>query len=418
MSHEESILVSVITPSFNQAGFIRETIDSVLSQDYRNIEYIVVDGGSTDGTVDILRSYAERDPRFRFVSEPDQGQSDAINKGLRMANGTIIGWLNSDDTYLPGAIRKAVQAFQVRPDWAVVYGRAVFTDETSRHLHEYPVEPFSPEALFRFCIVCQPAAFIRRDVFLEVGGVDAGLKFCMDYDLWIRIAKRFPLGYIPEFLATTRYHAASKTATQWYTTGIAEVNHTQLKHYGAISEIFMNESWKAYGDQTPWILFNGAKEHAAFGMTPQVVAMNRHHDLWVPPRFRITVRQDPSNPLAYLIIKGNHAIPSIAPKIKGPLRLSVYVNGHRIARRTARKGEFTLIIPVSSPREETVVELRTARRIRPSRLRINQDRRLLSYLVYEAVAASAKEFLFYQILQTNPAEASGWMAANKRESGG
>jgi GT2 family glycosyltransferase len=414
LHHVGSVLVSVITPSFNQAGFIRETIESVLSQDYRNLEYIVVDGGSTDGTVDILRWYAARDPRFRFVSEPDQGQSDAINKGLRMANGSIIGWLNSDDTYLPGAIGKAVQAFLSRPDWAVVYGRAVFTDETSRHLHEYPVEPFSHEALFRFCFISQPAAFIRRDVFLEVGGVDVGLKFCMDYDLWIRISKRFPLGYIPELLATTRYHPASKTATQWYTVGIAEVNHTQLKHYGAISEIFMSESWKAYGDRTPWILFNGAKEHGAFGVTPQVTSMNRHHDLWVPPRFRITIRQDRSNPLAYLIIKGSHAIPSVAPRLKGSLRLTVHADGRRIARRVERRGEFTLIVPVTSSRDEAVVELTASRRIRPSRLRINKDRRLLSFIVYEVVAASEKEYMFYQILQNDPAAASGWMVANKR----
>ena len=122
-------LVSIITPSFNQAKFIEETIKSVLSQDYPNIEHIVVDGNSKDGTLEILKRYASSlGNRFRFISEPDQGQSNAINKGVKMANGDIIGWLNSDDTYFPEAVKKGVNALQAQPELAMVYGKGYYID--------------------------------------------------------------------------------------------------------------------------------------------------------------------------------------------------------------------------------------------------------------------------------------------------
>ncbi|NGY80944.1 glycosyltransferase [Bacillus megaterium] len=135
-------LVTVITPSYNQAPFIRETIESVLTQDYSNLEYIVIDGGSNDGTLEILKGYNNIDSRFNFVSEPDKGQSEAINKGLKMAKGQIIGWLNSDDTYHPHAIRRAVKALVENPEWGMVYGNAYATDEENKILHSYPVESF------------------------------------------------------------------------------------------------------------------------------------------------------------------------------------------------------------------------------------------------------------------------------------
>lgn len=409
----ENALVSVITPSYNQAAFIRETIESVLSQDYPDLEHIVVDGGSTDGTLAILQEYAAKDSRFRFISEPDEGQSHAINKGIHLAQGKVIGWLNSDDTYLPGAVKKAILALRQHPEWALVYGRAFFTDANNQTLHEYPVEPFSHEGLFRSCFICQPAAFIRKDVLLEVGGVDHSLQFCMDYDLWIRIAKRFPLGYLPELLATSRYHADSKTATKWISTGMAEVNHTQLKHYGAISDFWIQENVKAYGPEAPRILLNTIKQHERFGPTPHAVAINRYHDLWAPRRLRIRITQHPDNPVTGLLVKGAHAMKQVKPSVKGPL--TIRVNSKRRVKRRygVGHGDFLLDIPLRFKGYATIVELVASRSFRPSRWRINQDRRRLSFQAFDLIAYTEREKIFYTLMQTNPASVSAWMQARQ-----
>ena len=155
-------LVSIVTPSYNMARFLGETMDSVLSQDYPNIEYIVMDGGSTDNTVDILRDYESRYPgRFTWISENDSGQSDAINKGFLRSKGQIFTFLNSDDTYLPGVVRAAVEAFQAHAEAAVVYGDAWYTDEQNAVIKKYTVSPYDYAELGRSCCICQPAALVR-----------------------------------------------------------------------------------------------------------------------------------------------------------------------------------------------------------------------------------------------------------------
>ena len=196
-------LVSIVTPSYNMGRFIRETIESVLCQDYERIEYLVVDGGSTDDTLDILRSYGER---FRWISEPDRGQADAINKGFRMTAGEIFTFLNADDTYEPGAVCAAVRQFAANPGAAAIYGEANYVAEDGRVLSRYPVE--DPELLDRYCCICQPASFVRRDSF---PGVDAGLHYALDYDLWLRMASQDELIRIPCVLANSRMHMDNKT---------------------------------------------------------------------------------------------------------------------------------------------------------------------------------------------------------------
>src|SRR5574337_438603 len=152
-------LVSIITPSFNQGRFIRDTIESVLSQGYPRLEYLVMDGGSTDETVEILRSYGDR---LIWRSAPDGGQADAVNTGVRLAKGEIIGWLNSDDTYQPGAIKAAVDYLIAYPETAVVYGDAHYIDERGEVIGTYPTEDFDLDRLAQACLICQPTAFIRR----------------------------------------------------------------------------------------------------------------------------------------------------------------------------------------------------------------------------------------------------------------
>lgn len=234
-------LVSIITPSYQQDKFIEETIESVLSQDYPNLEHIVIDGGSTDGTVEILKSYDHLGERFRWVSEKDRGQSHAINKGLAMAKGEIIGWLNSDDTYMPHAVKRAVSALQQNPQWGMVYGRANYTDEQNQVIGPYPVEPFQLNRLYETCFICQPAAFIRKEVFDRVGGIDESFHFCMDYELWMRISKHYPISFIEDVLATSRMHKDSKTMTQYHNVGLPEIIRASTKNYGSVSEHWLNQ---------------------------------------------------------------------------------------------------------------------------------------------------------------------------------
>jgi glycosyltransferase involved in cell wall biosynthesis len=204
-------LVSIVTPSYNQGRFIGQTIESVLTQDYAPIEYMVIDGGSTDETIAILKSYGNR---FYWISEKDKGQSNAINKGWSRSRGEILAWLNSDDIYLPGAISKAVAFLQDSQKAGAVYGEGYHIEEDGRILERYPTEPFSWQRLKEKCYICQPTVFIRKTVLEEVGFLNENLQYCMDYDLWFRIARKYVFGYVPEYLACTRFHSETKTLGQ------------------------------------------------------------------------------------------------------------------------------------------------------------------------------------------------------------
>ncbi len=203
-------LVSIITPSFNQGQFIEETIQSVLSQEYENLEYIVIDGGSTDHTLAVLRKY---EGKLHWISESDRGQSHAINKGFRMAKGEIVGWLNSDDTFVPGAISKAVDYLEQHPDVMMVYGEGYLMDEKGNLKGRFPAtEPFNLWRLIYYGdYILQQTVFIRKKIFDEIPMLDESLHYGMDWDLWIRIGKRFKIAYIPEYLGNLREYATAKT---------------------------------------------------------------------------------------------------------------------------------------------------------------------------------------------------------------
>src|SRR5262245_11033457 len=154
----EHPLVSIVTPSYNQGRYIEATIQSVLEQDYHHLEYLVLDGGSTDQTLTVLQRYEDR---LLWISEKDRGQADAINKGFRLAQGQILGWLNSDDTYLPGTIRRVVDYFQTRRDVGMVYGEGYHVDASGKIIERYYTEPFSFQRLAEICFICQPTVFMR-----------------------------------------------------------------------------------------------------------------------------------------------------------------------------------------------------------------------------------------------------------------
>jgi glycosyltransferase involved in cell wall biosynthesis len=203
-------LVSIVTPSYNQGKFLEATICSVLSQDYPRLEYIIVDGGSTDNSLEIIRKYA--DQLAWWVSEADRGQTDAINKGFAHAHGEIFAWLNSDDTYEPGAVRAAVEYLLRHPEIGMVYGDANFIDEQGRVIGKFDARPTDYRRLRRgYVHIPQQAAFFRAALWHQVGPLDPSFYFAMDYDLWVRIAARAPIAYIPQTWANFRLHLQGKT---------------------------------------------------------------------------------------------------------------------------------------------------------------------------------------------------------------
>ena len=205
-------LVSIITPSYNQARFLEASLRSVLEQDYPNMEYLVVDGASNDGSVDIIRRYADR--LAWWVSEKDSGQSEAINKGLHRARGEFVGWLNSDDIYLPGAVSAAVKVFQSHPEAGLVYGDAQAIDADGKPFNLMRARQYTLADLMAFNIICQPAAFMRRSVLEEAGYLNPAYQLLMDNLLWICMARKAPIVYTPQTWAAARYHDQAKNRTR------------------------------------------------------------------------------------------------------------------------------------------------------------------------------------------------------------
>jgi len=207
--------ISLVTPSLNQGKFIRATIESVLSQDYPDLDYRVQDGGSTDETLAVLREY---EGRVAFVSEKDRGQADAINRGLSKATGDVLGYLNSDDVLLPGALSAVGEVFASDPELLFLWGRASYLDKAGRVVSPYLVKPDAIARVADACFVAQPAAFFRRKVWDEIGPFDESLHHTMDYDYWLRIAARYPqskMRFLDRELAGCRMHADAKTVAGW-----------------------------------------------------------------------------------------------------------------------------------------------------------------------------------------------------------
>ena len=241
-------LISIVTPSYNQGRFIAETIESVLSQagDFY-IEYIIMDACSTDNSVEVIKKYERllekkeypvkcRGVKLIWKSEKDKGQTHAVNKGFTLATGEILGWVNSDDTYQPGAISKALEYFEKHEDVMMVYGDGWYIDRDGAALNKFDSMPFNIATLAERCYIFQPAAFIRTCVFKKLGGLDESLQMCMDYEYWIRIGKEYRVEYIPgEHLANSRVYAETKTLSRTpeaYEEGIKVVR----KYYGKVSD--------------------------------------------------------------------------------------------------------------------------------------------------------------------------------------
>lgn len=231
---------SIITVTFNSARYLYETMASVLAQDFPDLEYILVDGGSTDGTLDIIKEHAARDGRIRWLTEPDEGIADAFNKGLELATGEVVGIINSDDTYRPGALRAVAETFAAQPDCDVFHGdmlrfqggRPLFLlkpSDVERHIwHEMPLN--------------HPATFVTLRAYRKVGGFDTGLKVAMDYDLVLRLFRagcRFC--YIDRMLANMRYGGASDAG---FMSGLREVREVSIKARYPYWKAYFWFSWR------------------------------------------------------------------------------------------------------------------------------------------------------------------------------
>lgn len=207
---QKNIKVSIITPSLNQGEFIEDTIESVLNQTYPNVEYIVVDGGSTDSTVDILDRYRGR---FRLIQGQDRGQADAINIGLRASTGELVGWLNSDDVYERDCVEKIVARYLERPDASIYYGAIRLINETGHFLGFPKWRPLTYERLLKgLGAVWQGGSFYPLDLVKKVGYLDADLFMPMDADLYLKLLKLAPAEFVPEFVARQRVHNLTKTS--------------------------------------------------------------------------------------------------------------------------------------------------------------------------------------------------------------
>lgn len=233
--------ISIITPSYRMAPFLEQAIRSVLGQDVDSFEYAVLDGGSTDGTLEILKKFGDR---MKWRSQPDGGAAAALREGFQAATGEILGWLNADDVLCPGALKTVLSAFRDNPDAVAVYGGGVWTDEAGTEIDAYPTAEFSLELLARECFICQPACFFRASAYREVGGIDPDLRSAFDYDLWIRLARLGRFVHVPERLAQSRMHRSNKTLGQRgevFREGMAVLE----KHFGYVpaSWIYSEQVW-------------------------------------------------------------------------------------------------------------------------------------------------------------------------------
>ena len=262
-------MVSIVTPSLNMAGFLEATINSVLAQDYFRIEYIILDGGSTDGSIEILRRYEDR---IQVIVGPDDGPADAVRKGLGRAKGDIVAWLSADDLLLPGAVRAAVDALERNPNADGVYGDAQWIEAGGGVIGDYPTASFDAQRLQRECFICQPACFFRKSIYHQAKGIDKHLRYTFDWDLWIRMGRVAPFVQAPGLWAQSRMHSANLTLGQ--KGKVLDESIALLRRHSGYVPVRWVYGWMTYREcpsdqffhvppQSPWrylrALFTGAR---------------------------------------------------------------------------------------------------------------------------------------------------------------
>ena len=369
-----------------------------------------MDGGSNDQTVEILKKY---DGHFTWVSEKDGGQADAINKGFRAASGEIIGWLNSDDTYLPGAFEKVISYFEAHPDVVMIYGNAYYTDKDGIITSSYPSEPFDYARLAENCYICQPSVFLRASALREVGELDGELRTCMDFDLWIRFAKAFSGGieFIEDYLATSRMYEENKTLSLRAKV-YDEITATVYKHFGYVATSWMygyivdvivgvylrrlSHPLRPFRRFFYWFYVLRFALHLQ-SFIPIIAALRiqegnqqsltdtRYPDGWVSDSCNIQLTK--SSRETSVKVSGRNLSP-----FEEPLSIQVLANGLLLVeQQIEQKGEFTFTFPLPSTlSSERMLELhfKAGRTFVPNELGINDDARVLSFILDKVTAMS------------------------------
>ena len=400
VKRQECPLVSIITPSYNQGQFIKETIDSVLSQDYCNLEYIVMDGGSTDNTVDILKSYGDK---IKWVSEKDGGQADAVNKGIKVAKGQIIGWLNSDDTYLEGAVSKAVEYFMMHSKTDMVYGEGYYIDKMGNITERYATEKYSIARLAEICYICQPTAFFRKDIVTKVNGLDAKLHLCMDYELWMKFAFVGKISYIPEYLATSRMYEENKTLSR-KSEVYSEVCATVKKHYKYVPTTwiygyasFLNNGRINYQFYIRFLIliikynFTNPRFMLRFALHQFIKMMSSgkiqpSHDAkfvdgWVSKKYRTAIYL--RKPVSNIKIKGRHIWPRKETLVIKMIIDKIYINSWKLNSKGDFECEFELSNALQTGQHN--VELIMNDTFVPSKHGMGGDTRNLSFILDDII---------------------------------
>jgi len=383
-----SPIVTIITPSYNQGHFIRATIESVLSQDYPHVEYIIMDGGSTDQTSAVVKEYASR---VTYISEKDRGQSHAINKGFQMAKGDILAWLNSDDVYLPGSIGTAVRAFQANPRAGAVYGEGYLIDAAGNTTSRFPcTEPFDLWKLTHLSdYILQQTVYFRRDVLNEVGPLDEDLHYTMDWDILIRIGMKYDLAYIPEYMGSLREYPEAKSSAGGMRRA-REIGEMLRRHTG----MRISPGYIVYGLDTWQSLWcERVGRLSAHGLQPLagklqsairigaglVISRTIRHsqgvyaDGWAGPKLLYML--PPAN--------GQVRIEGLLPEFDALYgqRLYITVNGRELAAFDVPFGPFQFDItpPEGLGREPLHLAVRALRTFTPGRFQLQGDRRRLCY---------------------------------------
>jgi glycosyltransferase involved in cell wall biosynthesis len=381
-------LVTIVTPSFNQGHFIKATIESVLSQDYPRIEYIIMDGDSTDSTAEAVRPYLDR---LTFISEKDRGQTHAINKGLLMAKGDVVAYLNSDDTLLPGAVTKAVAALGAHPDVGAIYGDGFQIDYDGNVKQKFPfTEPFNLWKLtFVLDYILQQSVFFRRACLEEIGWFDEDLHFGMDWDILVRLGKRYGLAYVPETLGCLREYETAKSfaggARRFKELGSLIRAQTGVKYA---------PGWWFYGLDTYDKIWSERIRRWVPGALGRYLAMRFVHVC----RARIDLAQFHSQgifpdgwaaetlhwmmPACYSHVAIRGALPGWAKPLERQ-RMRIYVNGALVTEQQPGHGDFEITVPLQSTPEPVAAVLRieSETAVMPSQEGLGADHRRLAWQI-------------------------------------
>ena len=407
--------LSVVMPTRNQAAFIDSAVSSVMSQADVALELVVADGASNDGKQALLAALAARYPgRLHWVSEPDGGPADAVNRAMARCRAPVIGWLNSDDLYTPGAAARALAALSAHPDWVAVYGEGEHVDLQGRSLGTYPTRPPDTPltAWADGCPICQPTMFLRREAIAALGPLDTGLRTAFDYEYWLRLWKAFPgrIGQVPDVQALSRLHDDGITLRMRRQVALEGVQvvarhvcpapaHWLVTHVG---EALARHPFPAdlgeptasmqalFDEAAPWLAPGAPRTpsqlraaHRGLQMAGADHAIDVFPDGWCAPRTALRLRQ-PAAPWRWLRLWARHAAPH-----RGPLRLRVdglddsagsvgtWTGG------TSTPGTFSVLLPLPQlPGAELTLRITAEPGFVPAHSGMNpQDTRLVAWRV-------------------------------------